>query len=87
MNGCRYCVIMHHRKRRGKQRARGVAMCLAQEDLIRCDKKWHERGPGCEFHDHKADAADQQQVKSAPPVAYVRSQRRQQREPLQTTAT
>ena len=87
MNGCRYCVIMHHRKRRGKRRARGIAMCLAQEDLIRCDKKWDERGPGCEFHDYKADTADQQRVKPAPPVAYIKSRRQQQREPLQTSAT
>ena len=63
MNGCRYCVIMHHRQRRGKRRARGAAMCLAQADLIRCDKKWYERGSGCDFHDHKAAAADQQQAK------------------------
>jgi hypothetical protein len=62
-------------------------MCLAQEELMRCHKKWQERGSGCEFHDHKVDAADQQQGKPAPPVAYVRSQRQQRREPLQTSTT
>lgn len=54
MNGCRYCVIVHNRKRRGRKRARGIAMCLAQDDMIRCQKKRGERGPGCEYHDGKA---------------------------------
>jgi hypothetical protein len=78
---------MHHRKRRGKQRARGIAMCLAQEELSRCHKKWNERGSGCEFHDHKVDATNQQQIKPAQPVAYVRSQRQQRRASLQTSTT
>ena len=53
MNGCRYCVIIHNRKRRGRKRARGIAMCLAQGEMTRCDKKRHDRGPGCEYHDTK----------------------------------
>ena len=31
MNGCKFCIIVHFRKRHGRKRARGVAMCLAQE--------------------------------------------------------
>jgi hypothetical protein len=58
MNGCRYCVIMHNRKRRGRQRARGVAMCLAREELTRCNKKLDERGLGCEHHDAKVNATN-----------------------------
>jgi hypothetical protein len=53
MNGCKYCVIVHFRKRHGRKRARGVAMCLAQQEMTRCHKKWNERGPGCEHHDTK----------------------------------
>jgi hypothetical protein len=53
MNGCQYCVIIHNRKRHGKKRARGTAMCLAQKEMIKCDKKRSERGPGCEHHDDK----------------------------------
>ncbi len=54
MNGCQYCVIIHNRKRRGRKRARGTAMCLAQgEEMTRCEKKRAERGPGCEYHDDK----------------------------------
>jgi hypothetical protein len=56
MNGCSYCVILHNRKRHGRRRARGVAMCLAQEEMTRCHKKWYERGPGCEYHDIKIHA-------------------------------
>lgn len=56
MNGCRYCVIIHNRKRRGRKRARGVAMCLAQEDMTRCHKNSDERGPGCKHHDAKMQA-------------------------------
>ena len=54
MNGCQYCVIIHNRKRRGRKRARGVAMCLAQSEMTKCHKKRPERGPGCELHDAKA---------------------------------
>ena len=61
MNGCKYCVIVHNRKRRGRKRARGIAMCLAQEEMTRCDRKWDERGPGCEFHDAKIRALAQQE--------------------------
>ena len=75
MNGCRYCVIMHHRKRRGKRRAQGIAMCLAHEELTPCYMKWNERGPGCEFHDLKVLAADQQRDKPAQPVIYLGNQR------------
>jgi len=53
MNGCRYCVIVHNRKRRGRKRARGTAMCLAQDEMVQCHKKRSERGPGCEYHDKK----------------------------------
>ncbi len=53
MNGCQYCVIVHGRKRRGRKRARGTAMCLAQKEMTKCDKKRDERGPGCEHHDDK----------------------------------
>ncbi len=53
MNGCQYCVIIHNRKRRGRKRARGTAMCLAQPEMTRCHKKRSERGPGCEHHDDK----------------------------------
>lgn len=53
MNGCKYCVIIHHRKRRGRKLARGVAMCLARHDMTRCEQKSNERGPGCEWHDAK----------------------------------
>lgn len=87
MNGCRYCVIMHHRKRRGKRRARGVAMCLAQAELTRCDKKWNERGPGCEFHDLKAEASKQQRQESVQPVVYIGNQRRHRAESMSTSST
>jgi hypothetical protein len=53
MNGCQYCVIIHNRKRHGRKRARGTAMCLAQNEMTKCDKKRSERGPGCEYHDDK----------------------------------
>lgn len=53
MNGCQYCVIIHNRKRRGRKRARGTAMCLAQKEMTKCDKRRPERGPGCEHHDNK----------------------------------
>jgi hypothetical protein len=69
MNGCRYCVIMHNRKRRGRQRARGVAMCLAREELTRCSKKLEERGPGCEHHDAKANATNSLPSRLEPIVA------------------
>jgi hypothetical protein len=55
MNGCRYCVIVHNRKRRGRKRARGIAMCLAQGEMVQCDKKRPERGPGCKYHDKKIE--------------------------------
>ena len=51
MNGCSYCVIIHNRKRRGRRLARGVAMCLAQREMTRCEQKSDERGPGCPWHD------------------------------------
>ena len=57
MNGCQYCVIIHNRKRRGRKRARGIAMCLAQKEMTKCDKKRPERGPGCEHHDRKLNLA------------------------------
>jgi hypothetical protein len=78
MNGCKYCVIMHHRKRRGKRRARGTAMCLAQEELTRCHTKRHKRGPGCEFHDLKVLGVDRQRDKSAQAVTYVGQRRQRQ---------
>lgn len=53
MNGCQYYVIIHNRKRRGRKRARGTAMCLAQNEMTKCDKMRSERGPGCEYHDDK----------------------------------
>jgi hypothetical protein len=86
MNGCKYCVIMHHRKRHGKRRARGVAMCLAQEELLRCQKKWDERGPGCEFHDAKVLAAAQEQAKPAQMVIYAGKPRRQKQDSVPMTA-
>jgi hypothetical protein len=64
MNGCRYCVIIHNRKRRGRKRARGVAMCLAQEDMTRCHVKWDERGPGCAYHDAKVNETNHDAVVS-----------------------
>jgi hypothetical protein len=73
MNGCRYCVIMHHRKRHGKKRARGVAMCLAQAELTRCEKRADERGPGCEFHDAKIVAANQPALEPPPSFVYIRA--------------
>ncbi len=51
MNGCKYCVIIHQRKRRGRKLVRGVAMCLAQDDMTRCEQISNERGPGCEWYD------------------------------------
>jgi hypothetical protein len=77
---------MHHRKRRGKRRARGLAMCLAQKELTRCHRKWNERGAGCEFHDHKVDAVDQEQTKPVP-VIYTGRQRQQRRESVSTSLT
>jgi hypothetical protein len=53
MNGCQYCVIIHNRKRHGRKRARGTAMCLAQKEMTKCDKRQSERGLGCEHHDNK----------------------------------
>ena len=72
MNGCRYCVIMHHRKRQGRKRARGVAMCLAQAEMVRCEKRWDERGPGCELHDAKADSTVQHPQGASPAFVYLR---------------
>ena len=86
MNGCKYCVIMHHRKRRGKRRARGVAMCLAQEELVRCQRKWDERGPGCEYHDAKVRATTQEQAKPAQLVVYTDNPRRQRQNSLSTNS-
>jgi len=54
MNGCQFCVIIHNRKRRGRKLARGIAMCLAQQEMTRCEQKSDERGPGCEWHDAKS---------------------------------
>jgi hypothetical protein len=68
MNGCRYCVIMHNRKRLGRKRARGMAMCLAREELTRCDKKLDERGPGCDHHDTKANSTHPLPSRPAPVV-------------------
>ena len=76
MNGCRYCVIIHNRKRRGRKRARGVAMCLAQEAMTRCHMKWYERGPGCEYHDAKVNETNQDA--SASQVARSNGNQRQQ---------
>jgi hypothetical protein len=72
MNGCRYCVIMHNRKRRGRKRARGVAMCLAQTEMARCEKSANERGPGCALHDAKAGIPHQPVRESKPGVVYLR---------------
>jgi hypothetical protein len=46
--GCRYCVMIHGRKRSGRYRARGIAMCVAQENMPRCHKKAKDRGLTCE---------------------------------------
>ena len=73
MNGCNYCVIIHNRKRRGRRRARGIAMCLAQEEMTRCHKKFDERGPGCEYHDMKTRLVDQN-ASTTPPVISVNGQ-------------
>jgi hypothetical protein len=73
MNGCQYCVIMHHRKRRGRKRARGEAMCLAQAEMTRCEKRWDKRGPGCEFHDAKVNPTVQPPQDSSTAFAYRRS--------------
>ena len=86
MNGCKYCVIMHYRKRRGKRRARGVAMCLAQQELLRCQGQWDARGPGCEFHDTKVLAATQEQAKPAQLVVYTGNSRRRQHDSTATTS-
>ena len=59
MIGCQYCVIVHNRKRRGRKRARGIAMCLAQQEMTRCHKQWDEPGPGCEYHDAKIQTLNQ----------------------------
>lgn len=56
MNGCQYCVIIHNRKRRGRKLARGVAMCLARQEMTRCEQKSDERGRGCEWHDAKVQS-------------------------------
>jgi hypothetical protein len=72
MNGCRYCVIMHHRKRRGRKLARGVAMCLAQAEMTRCEKPWDERGPGCELHDARATETNEPAPEPLPPIVYLR---------------
>ncbi len=64
MNGCRYCVIVHNRKRKGRRLARGVAMCLAQQEMTRCDRRSHERGTGCEWHDIKARDLNQYETMS-----------------------
>jgi hypothetical protein len=78
MNGCRYCVIVHNRKRRGRKRARGIAMCLAQEKMTRCHKKCDERGPGCEYHDAKLYEA-YKQASTLLPVMPAENHHRQQR--------
>jgi hypothetical protein len=62
-------------------------MCLAQAELARCHMKWDERGPGCEFHDLKVLAADQEQDKPEQPVVYVGNPRRQRRETFPTSST
>jgi hypothetical protein len=61
-------------------------MCLAQEELLRCQKKWDERGPGCEFHDAKVLAAAQEQIKPVQQVVYAGSSRRQKQHSLSTTS-
>ena len=70
MNGCQYCVIVHNRKRRGRRLARGVAMCLAQQEMTRCDRKSYDRGPGCEWYDIKARDLNQHETMSQH-VAFV----------------
>lgn len=72
MNGCRYCVIMHHRKRRGRKRARGVAMCLAQDEMTRCEQRSDERGPGCSFHDAKLLENDAAGAAPTPTPVYAK---------------
>jgi hypothetical protein len=49
--------------------------------------KWDERGPGCEFHDLKVLAADQEQDKPEQPVVYLGNPRRQRRETFPTSST
>ena len=66
MNGCKYCVIIHHRKRRGRKLARGVAMCLAQDDMTRCEQKSNERGPGCAWHDAKVHGLNRRTIVARP---------------------
>ncbi len=69
MNGCKYCVIIHNRKRRGRKRARGVAMCLAQEEMTRCDQKRSDRGPGCAYHDAKVKTQNPQEAAHNPTLS------------------
>ena len=83
MNGCKYCVILHNRKRRNRKRARGVAMCLAREELKRCHQPLDERGPGCEYHDTKVETTNH--LPSRPePVVVARGRRLPRLEPLAT---
>jgi hypothetical protein len=61
-------------------------MCLAQQELLRCQVQWDERGPGCEFHDAKVHAATQEQTKPAQMVVYAGKPRRQKQESLPMTS-
>ena len=61
-------------------------MCLAQQELLRCQVQWDARGPGCEFHDAKVHAATQEQTKPAQVVVYAGKPRRQKQEALPTTS-
>lgn len=55
MNGCTFCIILHHRRRRSLKpqkgdsaRRRGKAMCLAiGDELIPCQVRRQFRGPSC----------------------------------------
>ena len=85
MNGCKYCVIMHNRKRRGRKRARGMAMCLARGELTPCDKKLDERGLGCEYHDAKVEETNHLAPEPEPVVA-VRGRRTPRPEPIASEA-
>jgi hypothetical protein len=61
-------------------------MCLAQKELLRCQVKWDERGPGCEFHDAKVLATAQEQAKPAPLVVYAGNPRRHKQDSLPATS-
>ncbi len=80
MNGCRYCVIMHFRRRRGRKLARGIAMCLARTELTRCEKKRYERGPGCEYHDAKMQSLGLSAIEVDGPSTPVSTRGKQERE-------